>query len=156
MANVENDEDRLVFKILIRCLKEENKFNKRRIERIMRRCYDSKKCHSDEPFFVNIYYWPADCGNVFNTYVRWFIYVAMIINSFENADTGIKVRFVSMYNSLCREWMTHFHHFDGSLFELKEHIIEAFKKCGFNDEGAKARYECLETTFEAVKKEVPF
>ena len=157
MVNVENDEDRLVFKILIRCLKEENRFNRCRIERIMRSCYASRKNHSNEPFFVNVYYWPTDCGNAFNTYVRWFIYVAMIINSFENADASIKERFVSMYKSLCREWMPHFDVFDGSLFEFKEQIIEAFKKCGFSNEESKTRYECLEVTQNAEKKGgIPF
>ena len=151
MVNLKNDKCKDVFKILIRCLKEENKFSIRKINRIIRNCYESRKNHSDEPFFVNVYFWPADCGNIFKTYVRWFIYIAMIINSYEDADEGIKKRFVSMYNSLCREWMTHLNLFDGNLFELKEHIIEAFKKCGFSEEDSKTRYECLEVTFDAVK-----
>ena len=47
--------------------------------------------------------------------------------------------------------------FDGDIFEFKEQIIEAFKKCGFSDEESKARYECLEVAQNAERKGgIPF
>lgn len=86
LKNVEKLEDLVVFKALLRCMKERGCFNflKKRFRNyeIMKNCaYNSRHNHQNEDFLTNISFWPTDMGIGDFTGCSYILYFSILVNN---------------------------------------------------------------------------
>ena len=161
---IRKEEDKIVFKAILRCMKEEKnmlwpKHNVKgtgNFSEIIRRCYQSRDNHRGESFSHNIYYWPDDCGGLFNNSFTKFLYMAMLVNNL--TDSGlIKSHLISYIKTLFEN------HADdlvanntGSIISYGTIISNALIKCGLTEEQSKIFTNNLKLFCEAKNNNLPF
>lgn len=102
LKNVEKLEDLVVFKALLRCMKERGNFNflKKRFKtyEIMKNCaYNSRRSHQNEDFLTNISFWPTDMGIGDFTGSSYILYFSILVN---NIDIKKHAKFASKGNQV--------------------------------------------------------
>lgn len=88
LKTVEKLEDLVVFKALLRCMKERGTFNylKKRFktcEAMKNSAYNSRHNHQNEDFLTNISYWPTDLGLGDFTGGSYILYFSMLVNNID-------------------------------------------------------------------------
>lgn len=109
------------------------------INRLIERCYSSRKCHKSEPTIINYCYWPCDAGFDFNDFF-YMVYIANIIKEFRKDMTQRDYKFVSkiFYEKLNSYIITKGNNSpfgkkaDEYVFSNLDIIDEAFSKLGEN------------------------
>ena len=160
-------EDKIVFKVLMRCLKEEGRLlssaksatsvigpKRYGFEEIIRRCYASRKTHGGETFLTNIYYWPSDAGGLFSSgNIMQLIYVALLINSLNVEPKELGTRFKELFKGLMNvPKSAMFTNLEG----YSEQFFNALVKTGTPEKKAKEQIELLELLVKAAEHNIPF
>ena len=152
-------EDEIVLKILFRCLKEDFCFKgiikslKELIshDSIMKRCINSRLSHPNEPFLINITYWPSDIGYTLSTSTR-LLYLSMLINKLKlkNGDKDS--------HKIFAEFENYFSCTDTNIINIKEacstyqHEIKLAARKVFSQK----KYKLFDKIMEGVENEIPF
>ena len=155
----ERKEDEIVLKIFFRCIKEEICFKEKykslkaliSNDNIMKRCINSRRSHPNEPFLINITYWPSDIGYELSTSTR-LLYLSMLINKFKlkNGDNGA--------HKIFAEFENYFSCTESSIINIKEafstyqHEIKLAARKGFGQK----KYKLFDKIMEGVENEIPF
>jgi len=161
---LDKKEDYVVFKAIMRCVKETKHFNRfknkfRDINELINACYRSRKDHRTESFLTNIHYWPADtCMGL--SAIGVLLYSAILINGLKVAKpTDYKkcALFTSFVSSINKCF-----HGDYPLSDIKDEyvpiIASAYAKCeGKNSECIKNDIEkSLLNIKNAYSEKIPF
>ena len=162
----EKRNDKAVFKALIRCYKDDGKLcdfyrNKRGIQYIINHCYSSRHRHIDEPYQINIHYWPGDIpGGSFKHSITNFLYAVRLVNAMKAKitanlkeylqeegniilnkynDTGKRKAFMEM----------------PSFYAFYDEICNAYIKCGYGEAVAEQKAKTICNISHCIKENIP-
>lgn len=160
-----NDKD--VFKALIRCYKDDGKLcnfykNKRGLQYIMDHCYSSRHRHYDEPYQLNIHYWPGDIpGGSFKHSITNFLYAVRLVNAMKAKITSSLKAYLqeeekvilSQYNDTGKRkaFMEM-----PSFYAFYDEIYNAYIKCGYKKAVAEQKAKVICNISHCIKEGIPF
>ena len=147
---LDRKEDSVIFKAILRCVKETKDFNKFRhrfsdINELINACYKSRRDHRNETFLTNIHYWPADTGMGLSA-IGILLYAAILINNLKvekSTDYKRYALFTTFVNSVNN-------YFRGAypVNDVKDEYIpiiaSAYAKCG------NKSFECKKDDIEKI------
>jgi hypothetical protein len=159
--NLRDKRDKVVFKALLRCIKESNSMAylgkvHKSFSEIIRRCYDSRISHPAENFQANVFYWPEDSGCTFTAPFIKFIYSVLIINGINVKIKELGTRISELQSSMNSSPQNAFGNYKVDAFAFHDEMVNAFIKCGNNDDIAIERARNIELLAEAAKLNIPF
>jgi hypothetical protein len=158
---LKDKKDKVVFKALLRCIKESNNIAylgkvHGGFSEIIRRCYISRTNHPAENFQTNVFYWPEDSGCAFESIFIKFIYSVLIINGINLKIKELGSRILELQTSMNSSPQNAFGKYKGDAFAFHDEMVNAFIKCGNNDDIAIERARNIELLAEAIKFNIPF
>ena len=165
-------EDKVVFKALMRCLKESNRLflstkavsrsigkkppSSPGFEDIIRKCYASRENHPGENFQTNVYYWPDDCGGLINCQFLRLLYVAMIINGVNLKIKELGTRLNELHRQICSNPKGSFMTCNCDVAAFHDDIVNAFMKAGSEEEDAVNKANTIVLLSRAIEDDIPF
>lgn len=161
-------EDKVVFKALMRCLKESNRLisstkhvGKKRhsspgFEEIISKCYASRENHPGENFQTNIYYWPDDCGGLLTCTFWRLLYISMIINGIDLKIKELGTRLNGLHSQICSNPKASFITCTSDITAFHNDIVNAFIKAGSEEEEAVNKANTIVLLSKAIEDDIPF
>ena len=159
-------EDNVVFKALMRCLKESNRLilstkivgknSSPGFEEIVRKCYVSRESHPNENFQTNIYYWPDDCGGLLTCTFWKLLYISMIINGIDLKIKELGTRLNDLHSQICINPKASFITCTSDITAFQDDIVNAFMKAGSEEEEAVNKANTIILLRRAVENDIPF
>lgn len=162
------NEDKVVFKALMRCLKESKRLilstkivdRKRHsspgFEEIIRKCYESRENHPGESFQTNICYWPDDCGGLLTCQFWRLLYISMIINGINLKIKELGTRLNELYTQICNNPKASFITCTSDITAFQDDIVNAFIKAGSEEEEAVNKANTIVLLSKAIEDDIPF
>lgn len=151
-------EDEVVFKALLRCMKEDDLFNFRRkinIAKMVGDCYISRKEHSRESFETNISYWPGDIG-AFKYPETKLIYFSLLINNLPKTHVNqLKPKFISLLKNIFANPHNLSRVVNGNIEHFEDELCKTFVKCGDSEEKANMKAKAIILTLKGSKLDLP-
>lgn len=135
----EKRNDRAVFKVLLRCYKDDGKFSrcyalKRNFRYIVEHCYRSRHSHPNENYQRNIWYWPSDIpGGGFSHSVMSFIYVVRLINALKAKPKELITRLKEAENDIIYNKGLKGFKKTSLLLSMQDEIHNAYIRCGVSE-----------------------
>lgn len=156
---LEKKEDYKVFKILLRCLKESGfsnamQYKIKGLNELIYRCYSSRKSHSHEPLFVNIGYWPDDCGSILGCDIFQLLFFSMLFNRFPTQES-LEERFILSLRCVVNNPTTQYKEKRALLISYFDEISKALKNTK-NCKDLPKNVDILKTVFKGLDEEIPF
>ena len=161
-------EDKVVFKALMRCLKESNRLflstkhvdRKRHsspgFEEIIRKCYASRENHPGENFQTNICYWPDDCGGLLTCTFWRLLYISMIINGINLKIKELGKRLNELHSQICSNPKSSFITCTSDITAFQDDIVNALIKSGIEEDKAINKANTIILLSRAVENDIPF
>lgn len=155
-CEMQRKEDLIVFKCLLRCLKENGRLqciNVRSMKDLVDLCYVSRENHT-ETFADNITYWPSDCMLEFDNYMN-IIYLSLLIvhgkiNVYRRLTNRINKFFSDLHDLSCNGRTL-----ENFLWSL-DYVYKALIIGGVNENNANEIIHSIEKVIEGDKNKIPF
>lgn len=151
-------EDKVVFKALMRCLKESNRLilSTNGFEEIIRKCYASRENHPGENFQTNICYWPDDCGGLLTCTFWKLLYISMIINGINLKIKELGTRLNELHSQICSNPKSSFITCTSDITAFQDDIVNALIKSGIEEDKAINKANTIILLSRAVENDIPF
>ena len=127
----------------------------------MDHCYSSRHRHYDEPYQLNIQYWPDDIpGGSFKHSITKFLYVVRLVNAMKAKITASLTghlkeeenNILSQYNDTGKRKA--FMEMQ-SFYSFYDEICNAYIKCGYKKEVAEQKAKAICNISHCIKENIP-